>query len=54
MHQEYRETFRNHEVSSGFLTGDKTVANASETHLTGMNLSQEDAGLEINPQVHES
>ena len=47
MLQEYRRTFRNHEVSSGFLTGDETVTSASETHLTGMNLSQEDAGLEI-------
>lgn len=47
MHQKYRKSVRNHDGSSGFSTGGEAVAGAGQAHLRGMNLSQEDAGLEI-------
>ena len=47
MHQEYRETFRNHDAFSRFLTTEEPSLGAGETHLSGMKMSQEDAGLEI-------
>ena len=47
MHQEYCKSVRNHDGSSEFSTGGEAVAGAGQAHLRGMNLSQEDGGLEI-------
>jgi len=48
MHQEYRESFRNHDDLSGFLTTEGSSSGAGETHLSGMKINQEHAGLETN------
>src|SRR5699024_2404962 len=46
IHQEYRRTLRNHDYPSGFLNVVEASLEAGETHLSGMKISLEDAGLE--------